>query len=162
MAEVNMSRGDLETLLAGVSIPYGIVYVLPDGIMVPEYEGYRVNTHALGKYSDKELHALYRVMRLDEDAMRMYDGFEPKCDEQLEFERNMASYIDKKRERVLGEGRLYFASEEITDYINYSILHDIRALKDKRMRVTDFREEMERRKSEKLDEVVRRLAGVQS
>lgn len=160
MIDVSLSRIDIETLLAGVVIPYGIIYVLPESIMLPMQDGYKVNLVSLKEYSEEELYALYRIFRLDEEAMRMYDGFEPKCDEQLEFEEAMSDFIEGKRQRMKEDGKLYYTKDEIKDSVNFALLHDIQAKKEGKRMLDDFIAEKEKRKEGKLNEIIKKMTEI--
>ena len=74
-----------------------------------------------GEFGQQDLPALFSILSESETAKGLYDGWEPRCDEEVEYERLKAEYVAKHRDGYSKND--FMLSGEIEACIDFNILY---------------------------------------
>lgn len=115
--------------IMGLSLDWDILKYLPKRLFeVVDYQ-YRAVRWVVETFSDADKQALYAILSGCQLAKVEYENFEVRCDEEIAFDESREKHLEKMRKKKEDSGEIYINVDEISDSIDFNILHRI-ALND--------------------------------
>lgn len=120
--------------ICSISVDYRMESLLPKKLVSFDERkgGYGIVRKWLDAYTSKELCALYVILKSYEVFKKLYDGFVPMCDEEIEYEKMEKRYLEIKGFEYKKNYGYYPSHCEIADAINFNILHSM-SVEDKKL-----------------------------
>lgn len=112
--------------IMGISLKWEQIKNLPKRIYTlnKEYE-YKAVRSEVELYDEEELKGLYDIFKGTKESMELYDGFDPRSEEEIAYDKAYEKYIEFCKERTAKEQKMYTNVDEISDTINFGILHSM-------------------------------------
>lgn len=121
--------------IMGISLDWDIVKYLPRRLWELVNYQYRAVRWVVETFSDADKQALYAILSGYQLAKAEYENFEVRCDEEIAFDESLERYLKKMRKKKEDSGGIYINVDEITDCINFNILHRMALNEPKCMKV---------------------------